>query len=461
MKINPKLQHLFVFNLLLCLLLAPYVSKAQQTKPKVFIMEVNSEIDPRTNRYTELALEEATKVGADHVLLVLDTFGGALNDADEIRKRLLEYPKPVYVFIDKNAASAGALISLACDSIYMAPGANIGAATVVGADGQAAPGKYQSYMRSIMRSTAEANGRNPHLAEAMVEASVDSTLSAGQVLTLTTSEAIKYGFCDGVATNVDGVLAELNLQDAEIIRYELSTANKIVSIFLNPFISGILLLVIIGGLYFELQTPGIGFPLLAALVAGVLYLTPYYLTGLAENWEILMFVGGIILIVLELFVIPGFGIAGISGIILTVVSLVLVMVNNQLFDFTFVPSDNLMKSLIAVVIGMVGAGVMIALTWNRVLNSQSMQRMVLKNTFDSEEGYRSANTAAHLVGKTGVAHTRMAPSGRVMIGNTLYDAQARDGFIERGDAVQVVDHSTFALRVKRIEVQATSGEGLA
>ncbi|GAB3812652.1 nodulation protein NfeD [Pontibacter rugosus] len=424
-------------------------------------MEVNSEIDPRTNRYTELALEEATKVGADHVLLVLDTFGGALNDADEIRKRLLEYPKPVYVFIDKNAASAGALISLACDSIYMAPGANIGAATVVGADGQAAPGKYQSYMRSIMRSTAEANGRNPHLAEAMVEASVDSTLSAGQVLTLTTSEAIKYGFCDGVATNVDGVLAELNLQDAEIIRYELSTANKIVSIFLNPFISGILLLVIIGGLYFELQTPGIGFPLLAALVAGVLYLTPYYLTGLAENWEILMFVGGIILIVLELFVIPGFGIAGISGIILTVVSLVLVMVNNQLFDFTFVPSDNLMKSLIAVVIGMVGAGVMIALTWNRVLNSQSMQRMVLKNTFDSEEGYRSANTAAHLVGKTGVAHTRMAPSGRVMIGNTLYDAQARDGFIERGDAVQVVDHSTFALRVKRIEVQATSGEGLA
>ncbi|TPE42126.1 NfeD family protein [Pontibacter mangrovi] len=449
MEIRLKLRHLPLPFLLLCLL--PLLAVAQKRQDKVLLMEVKSEIDPRTNRYVELALQEATAQEADHVLLVLDTFGGALNDADEIRTRLLEYPKPVYVFINKNAASAGALISLACDSIYMAPGANIGAATVVGADGQAAPGKYQSYMRSIMRSTAEANGRNPHLAEAMVEASVDSTLSAGQVLTLTTSEAIKYGFCEGAATNVDEVLEKLQLQDAQIVRYQLSSADRIISFFLNPFISGILLLVIVGGLYFELQTPGVGFPLLAAIVAGVLYLVPYYLNGLAENWEILMFVAGIILILLELFVVPGFGITGISGIVLTVVSLVLVMVNNQLFDFTFVPSENLMKSMIAVVAGMAGAAVVIAITWNRLLHSRSMQRVVLQNTFHSREGYRSANSAEHLVGKTGTAHTRMAPSGRVLIDDTLYDAQARDGFIEKGDTVQVIDQSTFALRVKKIE----------
>ncbi len=413
-------------------------------------MEVKSEIDPRTNRYTRLALQEATDVNADYVLLVLDTFGGALQDADEIRKRILEYPKPVYVFINKNAASAGALISLACDSIYMAPGANIGAATVVGADGAAAPGKYQSYMRSIMRSTAEANGRNPHLAESMVEASVDSTLSAGQVLTLTTSEAIKYGFCDGIATSVEGVLEQLHLQKAEVIRYEPSTADTIVSFFLNPFISGILLLVILAGLYFELQTPGVGFPLLAALVAGALYLIPYYLTGLAANWEILLFIIGLILICLEVFVIPGFGITGISGIVLVLVALVLIMLNNHNLDFTFVATDALKKSMLAVVAGMVGALVLIALTWNRLVSSKAMNHVVLRNTFHSAEGYRSANTAAHLVGKTGIAHTRMAPSGRVMIDETLYDAQARDGFIERGDAVQVIDQSTFALRVKRV-----------
>lgn len=451
MEISPNHRH--VYFLLLCLLL-PLCALAQtgsKARPKVLLMEVKAEIDPRTNRYVELALQEATAREVDHVLLELDTYGGALNDADEIRTRILEYPKPVYVFINKDAASAGALISLACDSIYMAPGANIGAATVVGADGQAAPGKYQSYMRSIMRSTAEANGRNPSMAEAMVEASVDSTLAAGQVLSLTTSEAIKYGFCEGEATSVNDVLAKLNLQEAEIIRYQLSSTDRVISFFLNPIISGILLLIIIGGLYFELQTPGVGFPLAAAVVAAILYLVPYYLNGLAENWEILLFVAGIILIMLEVFVIPGFGVAGISGIVLTFVSLVLIMVNNHLFDFTFVPSENLMRSLVSVVIGMVGAAVLIALTWNRMLNSRHMQGVVLQNKFNSKEGYRSADSAEHLIGKTGVAHTRMAPSGRVMIDDTIYDAQARDGFIEKGDVVQVIDQSTFALRVKKIE----------
>ena len=449
MKTYPK--HWYVICVyLLCMLFSPALLFAQNAKQKVLVMEIKSEIDPRTNRYTELALDEATEIKADHVLLILDTFGGALNDADEIRTRILEFPKPVYVFINKDAASAGALISLACDSIYMAPGANIGAATVVGADGQAAPGKYQSYMRSIMRSTAEANGRNPRMAEAMVEASVDSTLSAGQVLSLTTSEAIKYGFCEAEASSINDVLAKLNLEDAEVVRYQLNATNKIISFFLNPFISGILLLIIIGGLYFELQTPGVGFPLAAAVVAGTLYLVPYYLNGLAENWELLLFGVGLILILLEVFVIPGFGVAGISGIVLVLVSLVLVMVNNQNFDFTFVPNDQLMQSLISVVIGMVGAAVFIALTWNRLVGSRAMQRLVLNNTFDSDEGYRSANTSEHLIGRVGIAHTRMMPNGRVMIDDVLYDAQARDGFIEKGETVQVMDHSTFSLRVKKI-----------
>lgn len=450
MKLNrTHLYQHFLYVLFLFFLL-PFGVRAQEQRPKVFVMEVEAEIDPRTNRYTQLALDEATRQGADHILLELDTFGGALNDADEIRKRLLEYPKPIYVFINKNAASAGALISLACDSIYMASGANIGAATVVGADGAAAPGKYQSYMRSIMRSTAEANGRNAHLAEAMVEASVDSSLSAGQVLTLTTSEAIKYGFCEGQANSVEEVLAKLNLQDAEIIRYELSTTDKIIALFLNPFVSGILLLAIMGGLWFELQTPGVGFPLLAALVAGTLYLTPYYLHGLAEHWEVLLFIVGLILIGLEVLVIPGFGVTGVSGIILVFLSLLLIMVNNQAFDFTFVSSDDIMKSLFSVVVGLVGAVVVVVLSWNRVMGSRAFKGLILSNTFQSEEGYRSSNTAEHLVGKTGIAHTRMAPTGRVLIDDTVYDAQARDGFIEKGEPIEVINHSTFTLKVKKL-----------
>ncbi|MEJ8757181.1 NfeD family protein [Pontibacter sp. H259] len=448
MKSDSNCWHSVLLYLLPVLLLQPIVAQAQ--KQKVLVMEIKSEIDPRTNRYTELALNHATEVKADHVLLILDTFGGALNDADEIRKRILEYPKPVYVFINKNAASAGALISIACDSIYMAPGANIGAATVVSATGEAAPGKYQSYMRSIMRSTAEAQGRNPHLAEAMVDASVDSTLAAKQVLTLTTSEAIKNGFCDGSATSINEVLKQVNLQDAEVVTYTLNTTNKIISFFLNPFISGILLLLILGGLYFELQSPGIGFPLAVAALAGILYLTPYYLNGLAENWEILLFIAGIILIGVEVLIIPGFGITGISGIILVFVSLILIMVNNQNFDFTFVPSSALMQSLISVLLGMVGSVILVALTWSRFAASRTMQRVILHNSFQGSEGYRSSADASHLVGKTGTAHTRMTPTGRVLIDDTIYDAHAREGYIEKGETIQVIDHSTFSLKVKKV-----------
>ncbi|WP_299708147.1 NfeD family protein [uncultured Pontibacter sp.] len=456
MKSDTKFRHWHtLFCLFVCLLLSTGAHAQETKKQKVFIMEITSEIDPRTNRYTQLALDEATSQGADHILLKLNTYGGAVNDADAIRLRLLEYPKPIYVFIDKNAASAGALISIACDSIYMAPGANIGAATVVGADGQAAPGKYQSYMRSIMRSTAEANGRDPRLAEAMVDASVDSTLSAGQVLTFTTSEAIENGFCEGRANNIDEVLQILNLQDAEIIRYELSGTNKIISFFLNPVISGLLILIIIGGLWFELQSPGVGFPLMAAIVAGILYLTPFYLNGLAENWEILLFVAGIILIALEVFVVPGFGVTGIGGIVLVFLSLLLIMVNNQAFDFTFVSPDRLMESLISVLMGMVGAVVIVVLTWKRVMGSRALRHVVLSNEFHSKEGYRSADSAEHLIGKTGIAYTRMAPSGRIMIDDNIYDAQARDGFIEKGDTVQVIDQSTFSLRVRKLEGDVT------
>ena len=155
MKPNKHISNYFLPVLLFTLGILPIFgvfaqTQAQSGKKKIFVMKISSEINAQTNRYSQLALEKADEVNADIVILDLDTYGGALNDADEIRKRFLEFDKPLYVFIDKNAASAGALISIACDSIYMTPGASIGAATVVVSTGEAAPDKYQSYMRSIM-----------------------------------------------------------------------------------------------------------------------------------------------------------------------------------------------------------------------------------------------------------------------------------------------------------------------
>ena len=264
---------------------------ASTNSDTVMVMEIRDVIDPRMNRYVELALEEANNVGAKLVVIDMDTPGGALNDADDISSAILEFPLPIHVFINKDAASAGALISIACDSIYMASGSRIGAATVVTADGTAAPDKYQSYMRSIMRSTAEANGRDPQIAEAMVdeELEIPGISVKGEVLTFSTKEALNNGFCEAEVNDIEDIVARQNLDDYTIYRYQKDSVEKVIAFFLNPFISGILILVIVGGIYFELQTPGVGFPILAANVAGFLYLVTYYINGQAANWEIVVF----------------------------------------------------------------------------------------------------------------------------------------------------------------------------
>jgi membrane-bound serine protease (ClpP class) len=428
-------------------------SQSGSQKPLVFVMKIDSEIDPRTNRYTRLALEEATERGADLVILELDTYGGAVNDADDIRTRLLEYNRPVYAFINKDAASAGALISIACDSIYMAPGSSIGAATVVVATGEAAPDKYQSYMRSMMRSTAEAKGRDPHIAEAMVDESIeiDSITTAGQVLTLSTSEAIKHGFCEGEVRSIEDILQKTAFDQYELYRYELSGTERIIRFFLNPFISGILILIIIGGIYFELQTPGVGFPLAAAALAAILYFTPYYLNGLAENWEILIFFVGVVLLGLELFVIPGFGVAGISGILLIVGSLILVMLNNDFFDFSFVESKSIFTAIATALSGFMGAILLMFFAGIRITNSRMFRRIALTATQERSEGYTANFKSTSYLGLTGTSYTVLRPSGKVTIGGEVLDAYTRGEFIDRGRPVIVIEESGTSLKVREID----------
>lgn len=438
--------------LLIVLGLSQWTAYAQD-KPVVLLMKIDQEIDPRMNRYTELALDKAEEIEADYVVIEMDTYGGALNDADDIRTRILNFEKPVYVWINKDAASAGALISIACDSIYMTKGASIGAATVVTADGAAAPDKYQSYMRSIMRSTAEAKGRDPKIAEAMVDQNieVDSVSTAGQVITFSTSEAIKFGFCEAQLDNIDEVMARAGVEEYEISEFELDGAEKIIALFLNPAISGILILIIIGGIYFELQTPGVGFPILASFVAAVLYFTPYYLNGLAENWEIIMFFLGVALLAAEIFVIPGFGIAGILGLIFTIGSLVLVMLNNDTFDFSFVNSGDLFIAVSTTIMGLFGAIIVMFIGGVRLTNSQFFNRIALQDVQDTAQGYSSNFKSESFIGKTGVTYTVLRPSGKVMIEDNIYDAFTRGNYIEKGTAIEVIGEEGNSVKVKEIK----------
>ncbi|SNR98331.1 membrane-bound serine protease (ClpP class) [Belliella buryatensis] len=424
----------------------------QVEKKKVFTFEIKDDIDPRMNRKVRLALEEAKAKEADMIIIEMDTYGGAVNDADDIRTMILETKVPIHVWINKDAASAGALISIACDSIYMAPGSSIGAATVVmGGGGEAAPDKYQSYMRSMMRSTAEAKGRDPKIAEAMVDQNleVDGVSEKGSVITFSVSEAVANGFSEGQVNSIEEVIVKQGITNFEIIAYTVSGVEKVIAFFLNPAVSGFLILVIFAGIYFEIQTPGVGFPLAASLVAVVLYFIPYYLTGLASNWEIAVFVAGVLLLAVELFVIPGFGIFGILGIIGILTGLTLGMVPNDAFDFTFVPSGDLFVALLTVVLAAIVAIGLIFFFAPKVNEWKAFSAISLATTQKRTDGYTSSNYQDSLLGKAGVAHTRLMPSGKVVIEDEVYDAYSRGEFIDKGEPIIVISTEGTSIKVKK------------
>uniref|UniRef100_UPI0040473C60 NfeD family protein n=1 Tax=Roseivirga sp. TaxID=1964215 RepID=UPI0040473C60 len=451
LRIVRRISLLGLSVLLAVSLLAKWKQDPNPIQKKIFVMEIKADIDPRMNRYVDLALAQATAEDVDIVIIEMDTYGGAVNDANDIRTRILEYEKPVWVFINNDAATAGALISIACDSIYMVPGSNIGAATVVnGDDGSQAPDKYQSYMRSIMRSTAEQNGRDPQIAEGMVDdrIEIEGVTEAGKTITFTSTEAIKNGFCEMEVTSIEDILQKNNIENYKLIRYELSASEQIIAFFLNPFISGILILIIVGGIYFELQTPGIGFPLAAAGVALVLYLVPYYLSGLAANWEIAVLFLGIILIALEVFVIPGFGVAGVTGITFTVVSLIFIMIDNDFFNFDYVPSGDLATASTVVFAGMLGAMILIFALGYRFTNSKMFQRFALTTEQKKSDGYTSSFYTTDLVGKEGTAFSILRPSGRVEIEGEIYDAYTRGEYVEKGEKITVISQEGTSLKVR-------------
>ncbi|MBN2167075.1 MAG: nodulation protein NfeD [Marinilabiliaceae bacterium] len=423
----------------------------------VYVLKIQREIGSTSWVHTQEAFKEAYQLKSKCILIHMNTYGGQVVFADSIRTKILNSSIPVHVFIDNNAASAGALISIACDSIYMRAGANIGAATVVDQSGQKMPDKYQSYMRSTIRATAEAHGkdtiitnndtivkwvRDPQIAEAMVDESIyiPNIVDTGKILTFTTQEAIKNNFCEAEANNINEVITLLKINNYKIVTFEPSFYDGIKGLLTSPILQGILILIIIGGIYFELQTPGVGFPLIASIIAAVIYFSPLYIDGLAENWEILIFIIGIILIGLEIFVIPGFGIAGISGIILAITGLVLSMLNNIKFDFSGVEFEDLLQALLIVFLGFTGAFVSgIYLTHKLISTTGPLSKIALNTTQDIDNGYIGIDAnLKNMVGKTGISDTILRPGGKVIIDNELYDAIAETSFIEKGTPIKVV-----------------------
>lgn len=446
-------------------MLVPAIGLAQDRMPKplvfeeelgagpVYVVPVEGMIDNGLARYIDRAIGDADAHDAALVVFHMDTFGGLVDAADEIRQQLLDAPVRTVAFIDKNAASAGALISYAADRIVMVPGASIGAATVVeGTSGEAAPDKYQSYMRGLMRSTAEAKGRDPQIAESMVDPAleVQGVSEAGKVLTLSSQEALELGVADKILESLDAVIDAFGLNAAAVVAHRESGAERVLRFLGSPVIQSILMLMLLGGLYFELQTPGVGFAGAVALAGAALFFAPHYLLGLVEIWEVLLFIVGVLLILAEVFLIPGFGVAGISGILLVLISLVVSLVGNVGFSFPTLPSFT--PAIVTVAVTMLLL-LMTALALGRYMPQMSTAGgLILAPELSSASGYTSADTHAEYLGQVGSAITDLRPSGIVELMGRRVDVITAGEYIAQGRQVRVV-----SVRGSRVEVREVAG----
>ncbi len=439
------------------LFLLPGTVTATGRECKVYTFPINGDIMPAQQRLVSKCLTEAREQETDLVVIRMNTYGGLVNVADSIRTMILNYPTPIWVYIDNQAASAGALIALAADRIYMHPGGSIGAASVVDQNGQPMPDKFQSFMRATMRATAESHGqvieriengdtirrwwRDPQTAEAMVGRTVADSTTVN-VLTFTSSEAVKNHFSEGTASSLEKALAQGGVETYTLTEYRPTTLDRLLAWLMNPVVQGIFVMMIVGGIYFELQSPGIGFALVVAILGAVLYFAPLYLEGVAQNWELILFIIGLVLLAVEIFVLPGFGIAGVAGIVAVILGLSFAAIDNDLLRH--LPTGEItvgwiLQPILIVIIAATAALIGGLLLSKRFLTGTTplQRKVVLTAEMAPEQGYVShPQVASELIGKTAEVAAVLRPSGRVIIDGIYYDAIAEEGqFIPRGKQV--------------------------
>ena len=429
------MKHILTFFVAAALSVSAYASDSLSV---VYRIRLDQDIDKAAERIVVKGLEKADEAGADYVLLDLDTYGGAVDAADSIRTAILRYEKPVIAYINMQAASAGALISIACDSIYMRTGSSIGAATVVNQSGEVMPDKYQSFMRGMMRATAQATGRDPKIAESMVD--------TANVLSLTPEEAIAVGYCEGKAESVDEAVRAVvggnefivnNMED------DMTWLDRLIQLLLNPLLQSIFMMMIIGGIFVEIRTPGIGLPLVTAIVGALLYFAPLYVEHLAASWEILLFVIGLILIALEIFVIPGFGVAGISGIVAVVTALAFAMIDNaELLRWDGTINLQPLLRPVAIVIFSITAAVF-GSVWlvRRLYATRTFDTIALRQEMKASEGFTGVVSGLeHFIGDELEVFADLKPSGKVKgTDGRVYEAiLAFGGYAEKGSLVKVL-----------------------
>lgn len=429
---------------LLALLITVSVYSQQKL---VYLADIDGEIDLGLAPYITRVVREAEKNNASAIIFKINTFGGRVDAATQIKDAILSSKILTIGFINNRAISAGALIALSCNKIVMVPGSSIGAATVVDQSGEKVGEKYQSYMRSEMRSTAERNGRRTDIAEGMVDERVviEGLTDSTHLITLTSEEAYKYKIADSLITDYRNVLTAFYLKNAEIVHVSSNWAEEVVRFLNNPIISSILIMIGFFGLMAEIKTPGWGLPGTAGLIALILFFGSSYILQLASMLEILLFVLGLVLLLAEIFIIPGFGVTGVSGIALILVSIFLALLGSD----PFLDMKTVSMAIIQLSVSLVAALTGIFLLAKFLPKSTAFSRLVLAETQTADKGFVSFPSDTNLIGKTGIAYTTLRPGGTALIDDRKVDVVADSEYIEKDKKIKVI-------RVEGIKVVVTA-----
>jgi len=434
------------FNKIIFIILATSAILLPQNK--VYVAIIENEIDLGLAPYVRRVVSEAERENADAIIFKINTFGGRVDAATQIKDAIISCNILTIAFINNRAISAGSLIALSCNKIAMVPGSSIGATTVVDQTGQKQSEKYQSYMRSEMRSTAERNGRRKDIAEGMVDERIviEGLVDSTQLVTLTSGEAYKFGIADTLANNLDELLAAFNLESARKIEIHPNWAEGVVRFLNNGIVTSILIMIGFFGLLAEIKSPGWGVPGTAGLIALTLFFGSAYILQLASIIEILMFIVGVSLIILEIFIIPGFGIAGIGGIVLVFISLFLSLVGGDPFlDFEMVST-----AIIQLSVSLVAAIILIFILAKFLPKTTIFNKFVLAVEEKKDAGFVSHSTSDELVGKEGIAITTLRPAGTAKIDGNRVDVVSDSEYIEKGQKIKVIAVEGIRVVVKEV-----------
>jgi len=409
-------------------------SLSAQGPAVVYRLDVQGTIENGLAPYIARGIREANARGAAAIYLDIDTPGGRVDAAERIADAVRASRIPVYAFVNPRAYSAGALIALATNAIYMREGAVLGAATPVDGEGTKAPEKYVSAMRAEFRALAEVRGLDPHIAEAMVDESVGvpGLAEPGRLVTLSTSEALRVGYAKGQVGTEDELLAAVGLSGARVQAVDINWAEMVVRFLTSPIVSPLLLSLGILALLAEVKAGAHGIGLLVGLASLGLFFGSSLILGLAGMEEVILLGLGFVAVAVEVFLLPGFGVAGILGALLIGAAVVLAMLGNF-------PTGGDVVQALAVLGASVFITLAVAFAWFRHLpNSRRFRGLIHQESSLSAEGYVSALPRGDLVGKQGVALTDLRPAGVATVDGERIDVVTEGEYVHATSPIEIL-----------------------